>query len=1261
MTKVALKWSKWLSLTVLSLLLVIILAVTVLFFTKPGLSVAVWGAERLVPQLSIGDHQGAFFPRFTLNNVTYIDESLHVNSSIQSLTLAIKPACFTEPSVCIDEVSLQGGKFALTQLPESSSPEAEPTATSPITSPLPIRVGQIALQDVDLDILGNQIRWDTFTSGLTFHGNRLSINKTALNGAMVKLAANQQTSTSDSTAKLSTAKQSADHQSDSTQAIVLPEVVLPLSIDVTRLDISDFKLDQAEPIIVKHLGLQALATGSTITVATLELDMPQVTGVLKGRVTLAKDYSLDLKLDATVKMDPISGQRISLTATGSAEQLKLDAQLRQLVKADIKASLAPLDHNMPFNLALSNGKGQWPLQGEADYKATIDRFNAKGSLAGYQLDLVANAQGSVIPDVALSLKGKGDLSEIHLSDLDVETLGGSIKGSAMTNWQSPLNWGGDLVFANIQPGQQWSDAEGNLSGALKTSGSLTKQGGWKVDLPMLDIDGVLRQYPLNIVGSLKASDRKGKGRIFFETPKLVLSHGPNQIKATGKLDQRWNMEVQLNLPELAKSIPDLKGSVIGDISLRGELTEPEVEANLTANDVDWRGEVQVKNVRLEGDIVPLPLPHGKVSLTAEQINYQGNLIDDVVLNMEGNQHANELSLDVHSDLLSTSLAISGSISEQPNFVWQGQLGRMMIRSQQGEWNLQQATAVTFDFDSQMAAVGAHCWQQEDSSVCLDKDIQVGESGEAKLSIKQFDFSQLSMFMPDKIELTGSVDGSVWAKWAPKQAPALKASIIMPKGEVKQRFEPPLVFGWDSVTLNANIANNQLKADWVFDVTDNGDMSGQVTIPDITAQDKQIDGRLTLGKFNLDFLNVLVGEFSQIKSTIETDLIVSGPLLQPQVKGQLVVDDMLLRGDISPIEIDSGRLIIDFTGYDAALKSTMQTPDGQLNLTGDAHWQDLQDWRTNLRVFAKGLKVDVPPMVYIKVVPDMTISASPTSVKIDGNIALPWGRIVVDELPDSAISVSKDLVIVDAQGKPIKSDSEVPIKIETNINIKIGDDFKLSAFGLKGDLVGKLNVTQKNKGPFVTGEIKIVDGSYKSFGQDLLIKKGKILMNGPVDQPYLQISAIRNPDNIQDGVTAGVKVTGPADEPLLTIFSDPPMPQANALSYLLRGQDIDGEAGGNAMTTTLIGLSLAKSGKVVGEIGKAFGVQDLQLDTAGSGDDSQVTVSGYILPGLQVKYGVGIFDSVGEFTVRYRLMKNLYVEAVSGLDSAVDLLYQFEFN
>jgi translocation and assembly module TamB len=528
-------------------------------------------------------------------------------------------------------------------------------------------------------------------------------------------------------------------------------------------------------------------------------------------------------------------------------------------------------------------------------------------------------------------------------------------------------------------------------------------------------------------------------------------------------------------------------------------------------------------------------------------------------------------------------------------------------------------------------------------------------------VKQFNFDQIKAFVPEATELKGEANADVWAKWDGANSPEVKVSVELPSGQVTQKLDQPLQVGWEAIKLNAVLKQDRLDADWLIDVRDNGDISGKATIPNVLVDDKQIDGKLQLSTFTLDFLSPLLGEYNELKSSITTDLAFSGPVMQPKVDGQFVIDDMRLQGQISPVQVDSGRLTIDFSGYQAQLQAGLNTPDGTLKLTGDADWHNLEEWSTKLRVFASELKVEVPPMVDIKVVPDMTISATPKFAKIEGDIGLPWGRIVVEELPPSAIGISKDQVILNEQLQPEESMSSIPFAVETNINISIGDDFKLSAFGLEGGLKGNLNVAQRDKGPFITGEINIVDGSYQSFGQDLVIEQGKILMNGPVDQPYVQITAIRNPDNTQDDVTAGVKVTGPATEPIVTIFSDPAMPQANALSYLLRGQDIDGESGGNAMTTTLIGLSLAQSGRVVGEIGEAFGVQDLQLDTAGSGEDSQVTVSGYVLPGLQVKYGVGIFDSVGEFTVRYRLMTDLYVETVTGVSSAVDLLYQFEFN
>lgn len=51
----------------------------------------------------------------------------------------------------------------------------------------------------------------------------------------------------------------------------------------------------------------------------------------------------------------------------------------------------------------------------------------------------------------------------------------------------------------------------------------------------------------------------------------------------------------------------------------------------------------------------------------------------------------------------------------------------------------------------------------------------------------------------------------------------------------------------------------------------------------------------------------------------------------------------------------------------------------------------------------------------------------------------------------------------------------------------------------------------------------------------------------------------------------------------------------------------------------------------------------------------------MLPGLKVKYGVGIFDSLATLTLRYRVIPKLYVEAATGVDQALDMLSSFEFD
>ncbi|MGR5267529.1 translocation/assembly module TamB domain-containing protein [Vibrio astriarenae] len=1252
MIRKAVTVAKWVSVSITSLIVITLMAVGFLLFTNSGLQTILWGVEKALPSLKVEQAEGALFPRFTLRNIQFKDDALGVDLDADVLILAINHQCFLSPAICIDELSGDQLNLVLSDTPSVDEPEAEPSEPiAEISTPLPIELSKLALTNINLDLYGTQVEWQTFTSGATFNGNVATLTQTLLENSSVTLT---ETEASDETAPTEVESPA--------QPIELPEVWFPLEVVVEQIEINHFELKSGDsPFVLHHLGLTANAQGHDVNIEKLAVDIDEVEAVLSANAQLKDGYPLSAQLDATAKLALAKGEKISLKLDGSVANLDLALETQGVNNIALTGNVQPLEPTLPFTVEIKDSNVQWPLVDKADYSVVVTHLQGSGTLDSYQAKLSGNVKGNGIPDLDVSLDGKGTLSDIDLNHIRIDTLGGNIEGQVASQWEDLVTWRADVQMSTIQPGLHWPEAEGSISGQLATTGGLTEQGGWYVDLPTLDIQGIIRDYPLDLAGSLQASDRSGQGLYRLDTPGLSLGHGPNQLQVDGNLDETWALNIDLNLPQLAKSVPGVTGSAQGKVLLRGKFEQPELNLDLSANSILWQQLAGLQSLSIKGSLLPASDPKVALNIEASELSYEEFKAPSLKVELDGTLTDHKLNIDLDSELVDVVFALVGDFSQQAN-TWLGTLNTFQVTTEQGPWRIQQPVNLYTDINQLLVKVSAHCWVQSSSSLCLNKDIEVSEqSGDVSLSIKQFDFAQLKQYIPQETQIEGAVDADVEARWANGQVPEVKALVELTPGRVTQQLDEPLVVGWQASMLKAHFANNRVEGEWNIDIDNNGDITGKVLIPDVLAEDRTIDGEIKLTPFNLDFLSPIVGAYSEVNANIEADVKLSGPLMQPKANGYFKINQMKVNGEISPVAVKQGEVNLNFAGYQATLDALIQTAEGDLKVEGDADWQDLADWHSDIQVFADGLIVEVPPMVKVRVEPDMTISMSPKQAKVHGDIHLPWARIDVQSLPESAVSVSSDQVILNENLEPVEEDTNIPFALETDVNIHIGDDFRLSAFGLTGSLVGTLNVAQRDKGPVVNGEVNIVDGSYSSFGQDLLIDEGKILMNGPVDQPYIVITAIRNPDNTQDDVTAGIRVTGPADEPVVEIFSEPAMPQANALSYLLRGQDIDGESGGNAITTTLIGLSLARSGKVVGEIGEAFGVQDLQLDTAGTGDDSQVTVSGYILPGLQVKYGVGIFDSVGEFTVRYRIMQDLYIEVVSGLDSAVDVLYQFEFD
>src|SRR4026207_287189 len=117
----------------------------------------------------------------------------------------------------------------------------------------------------------------------------------------------------------------------------------------------------------------------------------------------------------------------------------------------------------------------------------------------------------------------------------------------------------------------------------------------------------------------------------------------------------------------------------------------------------------------------------------------------------------------------------------------------------------------------------------------------------------------------------------------------------------------------------------------------------------------------------------------------------------------------------------------------------------------------------------------------------------------------------------------------------------------------GRKVELAGFGLQTNVEGALQVRESPGQPTLgSGEVRVA-GKYKAYGQDLTIQRGQLLYAWtPLDTPNLNIEATRT---LETG-TAGLRIRGYAQNPELTVYSDPPMSQANALSYLVAGKPID---------------------------------------------------------------------------------------------------------
>jgi translocation and assembly module TamB len=206
----------------------------------------------------------------------------------------------------------------------------------------------------------------------------------------------------------------------------------------------------------------------------------------------------------------------------------------------------------------------------------------------------------------------------------------------------------------------------------------------------------------------------------------------------------------------------------------------------------------------------------------------------------------------------------------------------------------------------------------------------------------------------------------------------------------------------------------------------------------------------------------------------------------------------------------------------------------------------------------------------------------------------------------------------------------------------------------------LTVLQPETDPWGRGELRVVDGEMSVLGQTLEIETGRLIYDGgPLENPMLEIRAVRQ---VRD-VTAGALVRGTVQQPQISIFSEPAMSNAEALSYLTLGKSLEQVQSGErqSMNQAANALALSGGGLVMQDFARRLGFEDLEVSAETGDDGSALVVSKYLGGGLYVSYGLGLFDTVNTLRLRYQVNRRLSLEAESGEEASADLFYSFERN
>ncbi|KJZ52202.1 hypothetical protein VC36_17970 [Pseudomonas marginalis] len=1219
---------KMAGLAVVALLGVLLLALWAVLGTQAG---SRWALGR-VPGLSVEHFQGHLGGQWSADHVLWQQDSSRVE--LQAPQWDWSPACLLRMTLCIDRLDVEQVSL---QFPPSTEESSGPIALPDLKLPLAIQLGDVRVGSLlfngSEELKGLQLAAHWTAAGLQIDSVHVQRDGLVLDLAGLLQPIGDWPLTASGNLSLPYAPGGAPWQ---VALNVDGDLLKTLKLNADSSGYLPAKLTGELQPLVENLPAQLHLTADGFKPSadlpdTLQLNQLDLTAKgdlnsgyqLLGKAVLpAEKGPVDLLLQGKVDAKGAQIAGLDLNA-GDKQSLKLTAQLdwQQGFSAEAKIDWLDFPWHRLYPVIDEPQVALRTFNGEISYKDGNYLGNLKADLDG-----PAGKFNVVTPF-------SGDLKQIFLPELKLTAGQGKAEGHLNLQFADGIAWDTALDLSALNPAYWVAELPGTLAGPLRSKGEF-KNEQLKLNAD-LDLKGRLRGQT-----AVLAAKADGAGEQ-WTLANLDIRLGDNRINGSGSLQQRLAGQIDIKLARLAQLWPQLRGQVNGRLDVAGSLKAPQGKLGLKGQQLAF-ADNRLQSLTLDASLDNAQ--RAKIDLKGSGIQSGDTQVGTLTASAQGDIQQQKVQLDLVGPLVKLALALDGTLDKGN---WRGRLASGDVQAGGQDWKLQAPAKIERLADGKLT-FAAHCWVSGPASLC-GEDQRLMPEPKLRYHLKQFPIDSLAAFLPKDFAWQGKLNADLQLD-LPDSGPKGLVSVDASGGILRVKDKDQwLDFPYDTLKLETTLNPKRIDTQLNFRGGKLGELMLQAQINPLP-KNKPITGNFSLVGLDLAVARPFVPMVETLSGKLNGNGRISGGLLAPQVNGNVNLVGGEIAGPELPISLEGLNVQALIAGESVQLNGGWRSGKaGQGSLKGQIDWG--QALVVDLSLQGSQLPVTVEPYAVLEVAPDLKISLKNDKLAVAGKVHIPRGDITVRELPPSTVKVSDDTVIIGSQteeGKP-------PMAMAMDIDVVVGEDkLNFSGFGLTAKVQGQVHIGDNLD---TRGELWLNDGRYRAYGQRLDVRRARLLFAGPLDQPYLDIEAIRKTDD----VVAGIRLSGSAEQPTTQIFSEPAMSQEQALSYLVLGRPLSSTGEDNNMLAqAALGLGLMGSAGVTSDLANKLGIQDFDLDTQGSGNNTAVVASGKITEKLSLRYGVGVFEPASTIALRYLLSKKVYLEVASGVASSLDIFYKRDF-